>query len=263
MLPLVILASLIGGVLSLIGGAALLFNKKIQKYSIFASAFAAGALLAASFLDLLPEALHSGDSHQILLFTLIAIISFLVLENFLYMHAKGAHSKTLITMLAIGDTLHNFVDGAAIAAGFLISPATGFIVTLAVALHEIPQEIGDFGVMMNRGLSRHKILAINLFSALASTLSAIIFYLIGSSIEINLSVLLAIVAGFFLYISMSGLIPLINSQNKAKTRNLQLVWLLAGLLVVGLAVTNLHHYIDQGHDHDSHLEEDHSEHDHE
>ena len=148
--------SLIGGVISLIGGLLLLSSKQnAHKLALYATPFAAGALLAAAFIDLLPEAAHMGSFDVALYATLGGILLFFMLERFLrwfhhhHEHEHDASTKQTdpkVPLIVIGDTVHNFIDGIAIAAGFLVDPTTGLIVTLAVAAHEIPQEIGDFGL---------------------------------------------------------------------------------------------------------------------
>ena len=174
----VLLFSLIGGVFSLVGGLLLLADKKraitLTKY---ATPFAAGALLAAAFMDLLREAGHRGNTDTALSFALAGILGFFLLERFLrwfhHHHEHSDKSDPTASLIIIGDTVHNFIDGIAIAAGFLVSPSTGIVVTLAVAAHEIPQEIGDFGLLLHKGLSRASVIKVNILSALATTVGFI------------------------------------------------------------------------------------------
>jgi zinc and cadmium transporter len=280
-LVLVIFFSLIGGVISLIGGLLLLSKKSAaSKLALFATPFAAGALLAAAFFDLLPEASHQGDIEKALYATLGGILLFFMLERFLrwfhhhHEHDKKDKSDPKIPLIIIGDTLHNFIDGIAIAAGFLVDPTTGIIVTLAVAAHEIPQEIGDFGLLLQKGLSRKKVLIVNVFSALATTVAAIIFYLLGSSVDISLSVVLGLVAGFFIYIAVSDIIPMIHKNEEKVFAGPQTLLMLLGVIVVGTLTTYLHQYIDDEnhshndssiienheHEHDSEHSDEHDEH---
>ena len=189
-LPQVIFFSLIGGVFSLIGGFFLIWSKKRAKtLAEYATPFAAGALLAAAFVDLLSEAAREGDIETALMFTMIGVLSFFVLERFLHWfhhHHEHKNKKTdpTTSLVIVGDTLHNFIDGVAIASGFLVSPSTGIVVTLAVAAHEIPQEIGDFGLLLHKGMDRAKVVWVNVLSALATTVAAVIFFQIGQSIEV-------------------------------------------------------------------------------
>lgn len=253
----VIFFSLIGGVFSLIGGMFLLSGEKRAKnIAVYATPFAAGALLAAAFIDLLSEANHAGDIEKALTFTLVGILVFFLLERFLrwfhhHHEDDNKHSHPDIPLIIIGDTLHNFIDGIAIAAGFLVSPSTGIVVTLAVAAHEIPQEIGDFGLLLNKGMKKAKILQVNLASALATTIAAVIFFQIGSTNAIPLDIVLGLVAGFFIYIAVSDIIPSIHKNEEKVIAGPQTLLLIIGVLMVGVTTTYLHKYIDQdsGHNH--------------
>lgn len=247
----VIFFSLLGGVISLIGGALLLANKKrATKLTEYATPFAAGALLAAAFTDLLTEATHEGDAEIALRFTLIGILVFFLLERFLrwfHHHHEEEDSKKSnpeIPLIIIGDTLHNFIDGIAIAAGFLVSPATGIVVTLAVAAHEIPQEIGDFGLLLSKGMKRSKVLLVNFFSALATTVAAVIFFQLGSSYEIPLDIVLGLVAGFFIYIAVSDIIPSIHKKEESVIAGPQTFFLILGVVAVSVATIYLHQFIE-------------------
>jgi len=249
-LYLVIIFSLIGGVLSLVGGVFLLTRKKSAKLTGAATALAAGALLAAAFMDLIPEAVSKGDPHLVPLMILVGVLVFFILESSLHWfhhhssHNTHKHDQTdpVVPLIVIGDTLHNAIDGIAIAAGFLIDPLSGIIITLAVAAHEIPQEIGDFGLLLHKGLKKSKVLIINALSALATTVSAVVFFLLGSSFEINLSPLLALIAGFFIYIALSDIIPGIHAEKKQKV--LHSIILLAGVAFVGALIFTFQHFFE-------------------
>lgn len=264
----VIFFSLIGGVFSLIGGALLLLSKKRAKlFATYATPFAAGALLAAAFVDLLREAGQQGDADRALIFTLVGILLFFLLERFLrWFHHHHEHDgetvDPTVSLIIIGDTIHNFIDGIAIAAGFLVSPETGIVVTLAVAAHEIPQEIGDFGILLSKGLSRSKVLIVNVVSALATTLAAVIFFQLGQSVDVSLDVVLGLVAGFFIYIAVSDIIPTIHANEDKRLAGWQSAMLIIGAVIVSFVTVALHQYIDQDdHDHDHgsslHSDEDH------
>jgi len=158
----VFLWSLGGGLFSLIGGVILLAHKKSATLAEYATAFAAGALLTSALIDMLPEALaDSSDIHLVSLFVLAGILVFFLLELFLgWFHRHGSRDRSssdpVVPLIVLGDTIHNFIDGVAIAAGFLVSPASGIIITLAVAAHEIPQEVGDFGLLLHKGVAKKK-----------------------------------------------------------------------------------------------------------
>jgi zinc and cadmium transporter len=252
----VLFFSLIGGVFSLIGGFLLLSSKKTAaKFADYATPFAAGALLAAAFVDLLREAGHTGNIDTALIYTLVGILGFFFLERFLrwfHHHHEHMDKKTdpTASLIIIGDTLHNFIDGIAIAAGFLVGTETGIIVTLAVAAHEIPQEIGDFALLLKKGLSHKKVVIVNVISALATTVAAVTFFQIGQSADLPLDILLGLVAGFFIYIAVSDIIPTIHKNEDKKIASWQSVMLLLGAIVVSTLTITLHGYIDQDHTHD-------------
>ena len=254
----VIFFSLIGGVFSLIGGLFLLGNKKLAaKFARYATPFAGGALLAAVFLDLLKEGLESSGADGVLVATLCGIVIFFLAEGFLHWfhhHHEGQVEKqdTSIPLIVIGDTMHNALDGVAIAAGFLISVPTGIVTTLAVAAHEIPQEIGDFGLLLSRGVSRKKVLVINVISALATTLMAVLTFALGSREALPLGILLGLSAGFLLYIATSDIIPTVHQHSKKshKPFDLQALLLVLGAVVVGLSIQLAHKYVEaDSHDH--------------
>lgn len=247
----VIICSLVGGIFSLIGGILLTFHKKAAKIAAYATPFAAGALLAAAFIDLLPEALEAGADHElVLLSALLGLTVFFLLETFIQCfhchahhkepHRKNENVKPVVPLLILGDTLHNAIDGAAIAGAFLISPASGIIITIAIAAHEIPQEIGDFAVMIHHGLSRKRTIIINLLSAFAATVAAILFYLLGNQLSDFLPILLGFVAGFFIYIAATDIIPTIHQDPIRHSRNIKSFWFIAGIIIVSLTIYSLH-----------------------
>jgi len=247
----VIFFSLIGGVVSLTGGVLLLANKKRARTLVkYATPFAAGALLAAAFVDLLGEASHVGDAEKALVGALLGIVGFFILERFLHWfhhhHEDENNSKTdaNTSLIIIGDTVHNFIDGIAIAAAFLVSVPTGIVATLAVAAHEIPQEIGDFGLLLKKGMSRKNVIIANILSALATTVAAILFFTLGDQISLPLDIILGVVAGFFIYIAVSDIIPSIHKNEEKMIAGPQTIMLLVGVIVVSLVTTQLHEYID-------------------
>ncbi len=250
--------SLVGGVFSLAGGALLLSKHKVaDKLAHYATPFAAGALLAAVFLDLLKDGLEESTPDTVLTATLIGMLIFFFAERFLrwfHHHHEGEDEAAAKPLIIAGDTIHNAMDGVAIAAAFLLDPATGVITTIAVAAHEIPQEIGDFGLLLAHGMKRGKVLLVNVMSALATTVFAVITYALGDADKLPLGFLLGLSAGFLLYIAASDVIPSIHEHaSKSKQRRLfdwQPLLLIVGVLVVGLSVKIAHKYIDTGHDHE-------------
>lgn len=250
----IIVFTLLGSLGALIGGVVLLSKEQFAiKISHFLASFAAGVLLGAAFVDLLPEALEYakeiGSEINVFLWVLAGILAFFLAERFIHwFHHHSTHNdkskleeeKSVVPLIIFGDTFHNFIDGVAIAATFMIDIKLGMVTTLAVAAHELPQEIGDFGLLLHKGLSRAKVLTANLFSALSALIGAILTYLIGESIEGLLPALLSLAAGFFIYIALSDLIPEIHGEDRKDVAFWETVLLILGVAVIWIAVTILH-----------------------
>lgn len=245
----IIFYSLLGGIFSLVGGILMLSRKKLaETLAAYATPFAAGALLAAVFMDLLKDGLEEASSDTVLLSTLIGLVLFFFAERFLHWfhhhHQHDNHRDPTISLIVIGDTVHNALDGVAIAAAFLISVPTGIVTTIAVAAHEIPQEIGDFGLLLTRGMTRPRVLWVNIASALATTITALITFGLGNRHHLPLGLLIGMSAGFLLYIAASDLIPQIHE--KATNKRLlewQPLLLLVGVIVVGWSIQLAHHFV--------------------
>lgn len=242
----VLLFSLLGGIVSLIGGILLLKNKasaaRIAKYT---TPFAAGALLAAVFLGLLPEGIHEGYGDTLMVAALIGVLLFFVAESLLrwfhHHHQHGAGADPTAGLIIAGDTIHNALDGIVIGAAFIVSPATGIVTTIAVAAHEIPQEIGDFGLLLHKGMARKNILLVNIISALATTLAAIITFWLGNEGQLPMDWLIGLSAGFLLYIALSDIIPDIHeSSSGERLFDVRIAILLGGVALVGLLVELTH-----------------------
>ncbi len=247
--------TLVGSVFSLIGGVLLLIKeKKVLKYSHFLAAFAAGTLLGTVFFDLFPEAIEEAEHAvkeglsgevNIFLWTLVGILGFFLLERFVHWFHHHQHDygdeivKPTVPLIILGDSVHNFIDGIAIGATFLVSVPLGIVTALAVATHEIPQEIGDFGILLHKGLKRSKVLWVNFFSALTALVGALISFWLGESIEASLPILLAITAGFFIYIAASDLIPEIHHENRKGFAVIETSLLFLGVFIVWVFITYL------------------------
>lgn len=251
LLVYIIIFTIIGSIFSLAGGLLLLLSKKaVFKFTHILSSFAAGALLGAVFFDLLPEGIHESETSigefNFYIYVLGGIIIFYLLERILHWqhnHDVLTTKEPVVPMIVIGDTLHNFVDGIAIASAFFINIPLGVLTALVVALHEIPQEIGDFGVLLKKGLSRAKVLQLNILSAFVSLVGALLTYYIGSFL-LNISVIfVAISAGFFLYISLSNLIPEIHHENRRGFALGETIALIMGILITFIAITTLDSYL--------------------
>ncbi len=243
----ILLFTFLGSILSLIGGVILLFREKFAiKISHFLASFAAGALLGTAFFDLLPEAGEHADELgleiDIFLWTLIGILFFFLMERFIgwfhhhHEHSENTFKKTTVPLIIFGDSVHNFIDGIAIAATFMVSIPLGIVTTFAVAAHEIPQEIGDFGILLHRGMKKAKVLFWNLISALTALLGAILTYQIGAGITPYLPILLSLSAGFFIYIAASDLIPEIHHEERRKIAFWETILLLTGVLTIWVTI---------------------------
>ncbi len=241
----IIFYSLIGGLVSLIGGVLLLSRKSVaEKLAIYATPFAAGALLAAVFLDLLKDGLEEASVDTVLFATLCGVLLFFFFLFFLHWfhhHHQHENSDPSVSLIIIGDAVHNALDGVAIAAAFLVSVPTGIITTIAVAAHEIPQEIGDFGLLLSKGMKRRKVLMVNVFSALATTAAALLTFWLGSEEALPIGAIIGVSAGFLLYIALSDVIPDIHeSTSKKRLFEPQPLLLLLGAVVVGISIRLAH-----------------------
>lgn len=241
----IIIATLIGSIGSLLG-ALILFAwvKNLSKIAHILVAFAAGVLLGTAFLDLLPEAFEEGFGTDIFGWVLIGILFFFLLERFVHwFHHRHLHpdleSKPIVPLIILGDTVHNFIDGIAIAAAFLINIPLGIVTTVAVAAHEIPQEIGDFGLLLKEGLSRTRVIVINILSSLSSLLGALLAFFIGKEIEQVTPIFLALTAGFFIYIALSDLIPEIHHERRKHFAIIETSFLFSGIIITWLLLTYL------------------------
>lgn len=255
-LTYIIIFSIGGGLLSLAGGVLLLSKKTFaDKFAFFATPFAAGALLAAVFFDLLPEGVVLAEPQTVFASAAAGVVIFFLLERWLHYfhhHRHGRHNdKDPNRFLVIaGDTLHNGIDGMVIAVSFLVSAPTGIATTLAVIAHEIPQEIGDFGLLLSKGMSRFRVLIVNIISSLTLTLTAVITYFIGSADKLPIGAALGLGAGFLLYIAMSDIIPSLHRTNdRRRVIDWRVISLAIGLVLVAGLIVLAHRYVDEGHGH--------------
>jgi zinc and cadmium transporter len=250
MLINVLIFVFIGSFVSLVIASLILFSQKIVHSNSTMIAFAAGAMLAAAFFDLIPEALNKEgeglfySNQQILLFTLVGIVFFFFLERFLFFyhhHAcpegeECASTVPTVPLLIIGDMLHNFLDGLTIASTFLISFSLGVVTSLAVFAHEIPHEIGNFGVLLSLGVRRKSVLYLNIFSAFFAFLGAGLGFYFLKAFQEFIPLLVALAAGNFIYLSSSDLIPQLHQSFEKKLAVSQSAVFLLGVMIIGLVV---------------------------
>ncbi len=219
-------------------------TERLRKFLIYVISFSAGALLGDAFLHLLPEVFEEhGFGINVSLYLLSGIVIFFVLEKVIHWnhcHAemldeKKKHVHPFTYSILVGDALHNFLDGIIIGASYLVSVPAGIATTIAVVLHEIPQEIGDFGILLHGGFSKGKALRFNFLSALTALIGVIFVFFAENLVENLEIVLVPIAAGGFIYIAGSDLIPELHRHSNKIGRNiLQLIAFLVGIGVMAL-----------------------------
>ncbi len=248
----ILLFTFLGSIVSLIGGLALVYKEKLAiKFSRYLASFAAGALLGTAFFDLLPEALHEGaEDLNIFGWTLTGFLVFFLVDrlirwfhnhSFQRDYEDNTDHKPTVLLVLIGDSVHNFIDGVVIAATFMVSVPLGVVTTLAVAAHEIPQEIGDFGILLHRKVPKRKVLFYNFLSALTAITGALITFYLGEFTISLIPIFLSITAGFFIYIAASDLIPEIHYKDSERFAYVESVLLLIGVLTIYIATSLLEH----------------------
>jgi len=213
-------------------------QERLSRVLFYLVSFSAGALLGDVFIHILPEIMEGEMALRIGWYILAGIILFFVLERLLmWHHSHSSHKEEVHSMVYLtifGDALHNFLDGVAIAAAFLASVPIGVATATAVVFHEIPQEIGQFAILVHGGWSRRKALLYNFFSALTAIFGALVVLLFSKSFAEAPTILLSLGAAGFIYIAMSDLIPELQKEPDTRRSILQLVWMLAGIGVMAL-----------------------------
>lgn len=241
----IIIAALIVSLISLVGVFFLLKNSSwADKISHNFVGFAAGTMLAAAILDILPEALENAAvPKDILIFFLCGIVLFFLLERFIiwFHHHDSEHNAHPSTVLVlVGDGVHNFIDGLAIAAAFLTNPAVGLVTTIAIAAHEIPQEIADLSVLLHGGMKKSRALLFNFLSALTAVAGGIIGFFFLESLQSYIPYVLAFTAGMFIYIACSDLIPELHKDSQKRGWK-EVVPFVSGIVILGLIIRLLGH----------------------
>jgi zinc and cadmium transporter len=219
---------------------AFLFNRlpSFSKYTPSLVSLAVGSLLGDAFIHILPEANNKiANINLVSLLTIAGILLFFSLEKFIQWHhchdPEHQHHQPLVAVSFVGDSFHNFIDGAIIAASFSVDFKIGLATSLAVLIHEIPQEIGDFGIFMNQGLSLLKSLRLNLISASFSFFGALFIFLLGFQLVNLTNYILPITAGGFIYLAASDLIPeLHRHQSRLSTSLLQILLVIIGVTLM-------------------------------
>lgn len=240
---LIILASFLVSAVSFTGAIFLVLkNFFSEKHLTSLVSFAAGAMLASAFFDLLPESLEGGDPKDIFALVFFGIVSFFLLERFVlwfHHHDDGHGKKPSALLILMGDAFHNIIDGVAIAAAFMTSPTLGITTTLAICAHEIPQEIGDFSVLVEGGFSKSKALVFNFLSGLTALAGAIAGFYFLEKIQGVTWIFLAFSAGMFIYISCSDLIPELHKDFRIERKWTQTIPFILGSLMLWVLVRTL------------------------
>ena len=255
LLILIIIFTAIGGVLSVLAASVFLMlpdelRSRVLPHGI---SFAIGALLAVAFWGLIPHAFEEvrPDQFQALSGTILAgILGFFVLEKLLVWrhchsgtceaHGEDSHEedghdhghKTAGTIIIIGDSIHNFVDGVLIAAAFLTDVKLGIVTSLAVAAHEIPQEVGDFAILLHSGYSKSKALFYNVLASCTTVIGGVLAYYSLEDLHDTLPFFLALASSSFIYIAVADLIPSLHKKTDIKTSLHQIALIMAGVLVI-------------------------------
>lgn len=232
-----LLSVVLVSLMSLVGVLTLLLGKSLVRKILFVLvSFAVGGLFGGAFFHLIPESVEHAGIHLASFYIIIGIVMFFVLEKFI--HWRHCHVEVderlhpVVAMNLIGDTVHNFIDGLLIGASYLVDIHLGIATTIAIILHEIPQELGDFGVFIHGGCTPRRALAYNFLSALSAVLGTVIALMIGASAHGFSKVLVPIAAGGFIYIAGSDLIPELKHNVRLRDSVLQLLAIVAGLAIM-------------------------------
>ena len=241
MLLYILLATFLASIVSLFLVSVLLVKENfMRKISFSLVSFAAGALLATGFLDTFKEAVGQAGENAFI-WTTLAFAFFFVLERlFVFIHHHGEESPDMardemrlpIPFLLFGDALHNFIDGISIAASFLVSIPLGIVTTTAVFVHEIPHELGDFGILIHKGYGRKEVILFNFLTGITAIGGAILAFYIGNAFSKAVPVLLCITTANFIYLSATDLLPEIHIKAKRALALNETVFFLLGILLI-------------------------------
>jgi len=232
----IIITTLIVSFIAFIGVFALMIKEQLlNKVLIILVSLSAGALIGGAFLHLLPESVEKSGGTDIFIYVLVGFVLFFIIEKVLHWrhcHKGRCDVHTFHYMNLIGDSVHNFIDGLIIAASFVVSIPLGFTTTLAIAAHEIPQEIGDFAVLVYGGFEKKKAIVINFIVALTVLLGGIVGYFISKTVEHIAIYLLPFAAGGFIYIAATDLVPEIKKELNIKKSMATIFVFICGIVIM-------------------------------
>lgn len=230
--------------LSLVGIITIIIRERdMEKALIVLVSLSAGVLMGGAFLHLLPEALEKASPDSVFPYLLAGFVLFFIVEkvfHWRHCHKGGCEIHSFAYMNLLGDSLHNFIDGLIIAASFVADINLGIATTLAVALHELPQEIGDFGVLVYGKFSRRKALLMNFITAVTAVLGGVIGYFFSNYYEYSILMLLPVAGGGFIYIAASDLIPEIRKEPSLLRSMLNAAVFLVGIIIMHLLTILFH-----------------------
>jgi zinc and cadmium transporter len=212
-------------------------EKRLEKILLSLVSLSAGALIGGAFLHLIPESIEKWDGINIFIVILAGFTLFFLIEKLLHWrhcHKNKCDVHTFTQMNLIGDGIHNFIDGLIIAASFVVDIRLGIVTSIAIALHEIPQEIGDYGVLVYGGYTKSKALFLNFICALTAVAGGVLGYFLSSYSESALYFLLPFAAGGFIYIAASDLIPEMRKEISIKKSFINLGIFILGILIMYL-----------------------------
>lgn len=236
-----LIAALCTSLAAFIGsGAILMAGRRAERAAVWMLAFAIGTLGGAAMLHLIPEALEQRGTEEVMLLFLTGIVLFIMMERAVrwrHTHLPEGHARdSTVTayVLLWGDALHNFIDGIVVGIAFRVSPEVGWITALAVFAHEVPQEIGDFAVLLGTGMSRRRAILLNYASAAAIVPGAVVASLWSAAVSSSVGWLLPVAAGGFIYIALADLVPTLHHTRGRWTAVIQIALIIAGIAVIHL-----------------------------
>lgn len=241
------LASVIVSAAALFGSAAILvLGDRAERAAVWGLAFAIGTLLGAAALHLLPEALEAHPADEVMMLFLAGIVVFIVFERAIrwrhsHLRDDSHHQDVTAEILLWGDAFHNLLDGLILGVTFNVSLELGLMATVAVFAHEVPQEIGDFAVLLASGMARRRALILNYLSALTVVPGAIVAALWSSSVHAAVGWLLPVAAGGFVYIALADLVPSLHHRRGRWAGVIQILLIVSGVAVIYAMGKNLHH----------------------